>query len=142
MTHDMKPDIEHDADDPLVQAVLAESEFAAQTKAAVLHEEGIEAFVFPAERAWTGGLAIAPSGMGVPVWVKQSDLDRAKSALNQRIADSVDLDWNEVDVGEAESNDTTSPPEATVVTVLVRAGFAIAVAIVALAIYVAIVAVM
>ena len=108
MKHDMTPDIQADKNDPLVQAVVAPSEFAAQTKAAVLQDEGIEAFVFSAERSWTGGLGISPSGAGVPVWVRRSMLERAQSALQQRIADSVDLDWDEVDVGEPETADAES----------------------------------
>ena len=134
MTHSMKPDIEADRDDPLVQVAVAETEFAAQTKAAVLHDEGIDAFVFSAERAWTGGLAIASTSPGVPVWVKESDLERAKSTLNQRIADSVDLDWDEVDVGEPEQLDT-SPPTSTLLALLTRGGFVIAGLIILLAIY-------
>ncbi len=128
VTNDLRPDLERDQDNPLVQAALAESEFAAQTKAAVLQDEGIEAFVFPAERSWTGGLAIAPSGGGVPVWVRKSDLERAKGALTRVIADSVDLNWDEVDVGEPEHEVNSSRTPKVLLQVIVVLGAIIAVA--------------
>jgi hypothetical protein len=94
----------HDSDDPLVEAAVAETEFAAQTKAAVLRDAGIDAIVFAAERSWTGGVGISPARRGVPVWVRTSDLERAQAALKQVIADSVDIDWDEVDLGEPEGD--------------------------------------
>jgi len=129
MTHDLKPDIEIDnKNDPLVQAAVAQSEFGAQTKAAVLQDEGIEAFVFLAERGWTGGLGISPSGPGVPVWVRKSDLQRAQDALKQRVEDSVDLDWNEVDVGEPEAMDDTPLVPSPVLKTIITLGWLVAVA--------------
>lgn len=88
----------------LVPAVFVDNEFAAQTKAEVLRSEGIDAFVFAAERIWTGGLGFPGYDQNVPVLVKREDVERARRILEQRIADSVDLDWDEVDVGEREDN--------------------------------------
>lgn len=137
MTHDMTPDIERvNPNDPLVRAATAESEFAAQTKAAVLQDEDIDAFVFPAERSWTGGIGIAPSGGGVPVWVKRSDLERAQDALKQRVADSVDLDWDDVDVGEPEGvNAGSSPTSKAALKTIVRLGWVVAAAIIVLMLF-------
>ena len=78
------------------------TEFGAQTKAAVLKSEGIDAFVFSHGSSWIGGDNPAVAPHGIEVWVRLEDFDRAKMLVQQRIADSVDLDWDEVDVGERE----------------------------------------
>jgi len=131
----MNPNEAH-RDDELVIAAEGATEFEAQTKAVLLKDEGIEAFVFPAERAWTGGLAIGPNVRGVPVWVRKGDLERAASALKQRIADSVDLDWSEVDVGEMESDSADHPSRGTTgVQWLARFGWTVAALIILLLIY-------
>ena len=88
----------------LVPAVVVDDEFAAETKAEVLRSEGIEAFVFAGERSWTGNMGIPGYAQQVPVLVKREDVDRAREILERRIADSVDLDWDEVDVGEREDS--------------------------------------
>ncbi len=81
----------------LVTLRNAESEFQAGILVAVLQEAGIEAFAF-------GGVTAAmPLGQRitpVAVQVRQVDLERATEALKQNASDSVDLDWDEVDVGE------------------------------------------
>lgn len=128
------PNPTSDPDNPLVQAIMAESEFAAQTKAAVLEDEGIETYVFAAERSWTGGLSLDPLQNGVPVWVRQSDLERAKHILAQRIADSVDLDWDEVDVGEPEGELPDAPASVNFSRLIAILGWIAGVAIVLLAI--------
>ena len=121
----------------LAPAALGADEFEAQTKAAVLKAEEIDAFVFPAARAWTGGIGLSETAQGVPVWVKREDLERAKEVLRQRIEDSVDLDWDEVDVGERE--DTLPLRPVTHIPLLAKAGFALAAAIVITAAVVAII---
>lgn len=126
----------NDPDDPLVHAVLAESEFAAQTKAALLQDEGIDAYVFAGAQSWTGGLPLGLSTDGVPVWVRKSNLEQAKNILTQRIADSVDLDWDEVDVGEMEPADTgNSAGESGLLQLVVKFGWLIGVVIVLLGVY-------
>jgi hypothetical protein len=68
---------------------------------AVLEDAGIDAFAFGAAQ-----MAFPYNGPlnGVPVQVRQADLERAKAALSQNVADSVDLDWDEVDVGQREDD--------------------------------------
>jgi hypothetical protein len=88
------------ASDDLVTLTTRPTEFEANTLVAVLQEAGIEAFAF-------GIPALTPLGMrigGCPVQVRQADLDRAKRAISQNVADSVDIDWDEVDVGQREDN--------------------------------------
>lgn len=94
--------------DQLAEAFSAKSEFEAQVKAAVLKAEGVEAFVFPGATAWMGGMEVL--GKPIPVWVRRSDVDRAMGILAQATAESVDLDWNEVDVGEEERTEATAYP--------------------------------
>lgn len=84
----------------LVTVASAPTDFEAQTKAAVLESEGIEAFVFTAAHFWTGGVGFGLEHKCVRVWVRRRDVDRAREILSQRIADSIDVDWDEVDVGE------------------------------------------
>ncbi len=45
---------------------------------------------------------MSPTARGAFVLVKRQDADQARQILEQRIDDSVDLDWDEVDVGERE----------------------------------------
>ena len=94
-----------DKTDELVVAVSAMSEFEANTKAIVLREAGIDAWVMPGDRAWSGAAGNMTSTKGVPVWVRSHDLDTARKALESQIADSVDIDWEEVDVGEMAEED-------------------------------------
>ena len=87
----------------LVPAAFAHDEFEAHTKATVLKSEGIDAFVFAAERMWLGiGLPQGVDARGVPVMVRRQDAEQARVLLEKKIADSVDLDWEEVDLGERE----------------------------------------
>jgi hypothetical protein len=58
----------------------------------------IDAFAFGTVTGASMGMGILP----VPVQVRAADLQRAQAALKQNVADSVDLDWDEVDVGERE----------------------------------------
>ncbi|MHC4415695.1 MAG: hypothetical protein ACYS0G_10455 [Planctomycetota bacterium] len=90
--------------DPIDLAVvaIAATEFEAQTKAAVLRGEGIEAVVARNAPSWTGHVPISATARGASVLVRQDELERARHVLQQVIADSVDLDWNQVDVGERE----------------------------------------
>ncbi len=81
----------------LVTVSSTPTEFEAHTIVAVLREAGIEAFAFGTSG---GSLPLGGVITSVPVQVRQSDLHRARLALRQNVADSVDLDWDEVDVGE------------------------------------------
>ncbi len=88
--------------DDLEPIAQTDTEFEAQTKAAVLRAEGIECAVVHNAPSWTGQMSLSPTGRGAFVLVKHQDVDRARKILQQRIDDSVDLDWDEVDVGERE----------------------------------------
>ncbi len=91
---------------PNDMAVVATTatEFEAQTKAAVLRSEGIDCTVTRNAPSWTGHVSISPTAWGATVWVRRHDLQSALGVLHQAIADSVDLDWDEVDVGEREDD--------------------------------------
>ncbi len=88
--------------DDLEPVAATETEFEAQTKAVVLRAEGIECAVVHNAPSWTGQMSLSPTGRGAFVLVKRQDADQARKILQQRIDDSVDLDWDEVDVGERE----------------------------------------
>ncbi len=88
--------------DDLEPVATTETEFEAQTKAVVLRSEGIECAVVHNAPSWTGQMSLSPTGRGAFVLVKRQDADQARKILEQRIDDSVDLDWDEVDVGERE----------------------------------------
>ena len=125
------PEPGHDAgpDGPAL-VVSTPTEFEAQTKAALLRDEGIDAMVQPVAPSWTGGVSISPASRGASVWVRAADLDRARAVLETRIADSVDLDWDEVDVGEREDSLPLTPVGR--MPLLIRVGLALLAAIVAL----------
>ena len=91
------------ANDIAVVAVT-ETEFEARAKAAVLESEGIRAMVTTNAPSWTGQMPVSPTARGASVLVNCEDLDRARSLLRQVVEDSVDLDWDEVDVGEREDD--------------------------------------
>ncbi len=100
------------------------SEFEAHTLVAVLREEGIEAHAFAAMHA---SLPLGQRHFGVPVQVRRADLERARTALEKNATDSVDLDWDEVDVGEREDHLPLTPVNR--MPLLARIGFAVAVAV-------------
>ena len=91
----------HEDPDELVTLTTRPTEFEANVLVAVLEEAGIEAFAFGAMRA---ALPLSERLTSVPVQVRRRDLEQAKAALAQNVADSVDLDWDEVDVGERDDN--------------------------------------
>ncbi len=88
----------------LAVVAITETEFEAQTKAAVLRDNGIEAVVTNNAPSWSGRVAISRGEVGASVLVRASDLSRAREILDRAIADSVDLDWDEVDVGKREDD--------------------------------------
>ena len=92
------------SDEDLAVVLTAETEFEAETKAEALRARGIQAGVTRNAPSWTGHVSISPTARGASVVVQRDDLERARTILKQVIADSVDIDWDEVDVGEREDN--------------------------------------
>lgn len=90
----------------LARVTHTATEFEAHTKAAVLHEEGIDAHVICDAPTWTGHLSLGRNEFVASVWVRREDLEVAQHILTQNVADSVDIDWDDIDVGrpEDESN--------------------------------------
>ena len=89
--------------------VRVPSEFEAHTIAAILHESGIEATVTPGAPSWTGQVALSPAAQGSAVVVRTADLQRARTVLRDSDRDSIDLDWDEVDVGDRDDNLPLTP---------------------------------
>ena len=92
-------------------------------------------------------MALSPAISGVLVQVRQADLERAKAALKQNVADSVDLDWSEVDLGKPEDDVPIAHPHQRpglrrAMPWIVRLGFFVAVAIVIIMLAAGIVSVM
>jgi hypothetical protein len=112
----------------LAVVVTVASEFEAEAKAEVIRARGIEAAVTRNAPSWTGHLSISPTAVGASVLVHREDLERARSLLEQVISDSVDIDWDEIDVGQREDDlplhrVNRMPP-------LARVAFALAVALI------------
>jgi len=93
------------ANDPdiLVPLTSARSEFEAETIAESLRAQGIPAEVF-GTAARTGQWEFGINN-DVKIMVRRADVDRAGEVLRAVKADSVDVDWSEVDIG--------APPEGT-----------------------------
>ena len=102
---------EEEASD-LVTLTTAETPFEAHTVVMVLKNAGIEAAAY--DKADAGfGFSLSPGVKSVPVQVRREDLERARDALKTNISDSVDLDWDEVELGEREDNLPLTAPGRT-----------------------------
>lgn len=95
MTHD-------DDQSDLARVAQTATEFEAHAKAAVLHEEGIDAKVICDSPSWTGQIGLGHHESIASVWVRREDLEAATLALEQIIADSIDIDWDDINVGQPE----------------------------------------
>jgi hypothetical protein len=113
----------------LAVVATADSEFEAETKAEVLRARGLKAMVTRNAPSWTGHLSINPRARAAAVLVHRDDLERATAMLKQVIADSVDIDWDEIDVGERA--DDLPLHKVNRMPILAMASFAVAVAIIA-----------
>lgn len=85
----------------LVELTSARTEFEAETIAETLRSEGIPAEVFGLSSRvaqWELGINTAQK-----IMVRRQDVVRANEVLKANKADSVDLDWDEVDVGQPTS---------------------------------------
>lgn len=88
-------------EDKLVTLAQVKSEFEANMLVAVLADAGVEAFAFGGAYS---AIPLSSRFLRVPVQVRESDLEVAKATIAKNIADSVDLDWDEVDVGERDDS--------------------------------------
>jgi hypothetical protein len=95
----------------------------------VIRARGIEATVTRNAPSWTGHASISPTAFGASVLVHREDLERARALLEQVISDSVDIDWDEIDVGQRE--DDLPLHKVSRVPPLAKVSFAVALAIVA-----------
>lgn len=85
----------------LVELMTVPNEIEAGVIRAVLSAEGIDSWMHMAPGMSIGVLA-ATTFMPTTIKVRQDDLERANAALDKNREDSIDLDWNEVDVGQPE----------------------------------------
>lgn len=91
----------------LVELTSARTEFEAETIAETLRSEGIPAEVFGlSSRVAQWELGINTSQK---IMVRRQDLVRAAEVLKANKVDSVDLDWDEVDVGKPTPDMVVSP---------------------------------
>jgi hypothetical protein len=95
----MIEDHDHDDQDELATLLTAVTAFEAHTIVSVLKEAGVEAVAYDDGAATLGFVA---GVAGVPVQVRAHELERAKAVLKANVADSVDIDWDEVELGERE----------------------------------------
>ncbi|MEL7484231.1 MAG: hypothetical protein AAFN41_07735 [Planctomycetota bacterium] len=87
--------------DTLIPVADAPGHAAAHAMASALRDAGLQAFVFDTARTtlqWDAPAIIAP----YQVHVRRADAEQAASILRDNRDESVDIDWNEVDVGEPE----------------------------------------
>jgi hypothetical protein len=96
--------------DQMVTLTTAATEYAANITVVVLADAGIEAKAFGGlTTVLPGVFGGAPSVFGVPVQVRLGDLEQAKAALTANKRDSVDIDWDLVEVGEREDQSPLTP---------------------------------
>ena len=89
--------------------LVATSEFAANAIVVVLADAGIEARAFGSIQGGLGfPLGQHVSGWGTPVQVRSCDAAEARRILDQAKQDSLDIDWDAIDIGTFEG--TTATP--------------------------------
>ena len=97
--------------DQLVTITTATSEFTAHILISILEDAGVQAFTFGSTGTTLGvaGQSTNPR-WGAPVQVRRADLDTAREILLANRRDSIDIDWNQVDVGTESRIDDGSTP--------------------------------
>ncbi|QOJ01493.1 MAG: DUF2007 domain-containing protein [Phycisphaeraceae bacterium] len=91
----------------LVELCTAVTAFEAETIVNALRAGGVEATVFNAAfQSMMGGV---PIGEPVKVMVRACDEAEARAVLATSKEDSIDIDWNEVDVGEMPEDPEEQP---------------------------------
>jgi hypothetical protein len=114
----------------LVVIASAKTEFEAHAIVAILEDAGIKASAFGLIRQ---ALPLDTRFTHVPVQVRAEDAQRARQVLRQNVSDSVDLDWDEIDVGEREDQAPLSSERT--LSPLARAALAIAVVLLVVVIF-------
>jgi hypothetical protein len=84
----------------LITVATPQSEVEAQVLVDALNDAGIKAVAFASA---TGGTALPFPG-GVAVQVPEADVDRAKAIIADVGTEGAQIDWDNVDVGEAEGD--------------------------------------
>ena len=93
----------------LVTLIAPQTEFEANILAIVLRDHGIDAFVFAAP-AIGMGVNLSCGTIGVPLQVRQEDVAIAKQVLLDNKRNSIDIDWDELELsGSDELQDTCRP---------------------------------
>lgn len=81
----------------LVTLIVPQSEFEANLLAIVLHDHGIDAVVFSSAHLGTG-VPLSHGRFGVPLQVCREDVEEARQILLENRRDSVDIDWDELEL--------------------------------------------
>ncbi|MEM7227854.1 MAG: hypothetical protein AAF432_03470 [Planctomycetota bacterium] len=118
----------HEDPDDLVTIVTTETEFEAESLAVVLRDAGIDAFTFGSSFS---ALPVQQHWNRVPLQVRRRDAERAKARLDRVKQDSVDIDWDSVDLGERDDDRPLTPVDH--VPILARIGLYVGIAIMLLA---------
>ncbi|MCA9289289.1 MAG: hypothetical protein KDA05_11925 [Phycisphaerales bacterium] len=95
--------------DDLVVLTSAASELQAGLWISVLESHGIRG-VSPGSAATTLRWEVGSTDP-YRLFVRRADVDRAREVLDNQRSDSIDIDWNEVDVGESAEVDEAAPPD-------------------------------
>ena len=94
------------APDDLVTVVSTATPFEAHTLASVLQDAGVDAVVMGAT-PWAG-VPLDQSSRAT-VQVRREVAERARLVLEANVSDSIDIDWDEIDVGEREDTLPLTP---------------------------------
>jgi hypothetical protein len=81
----------------LVTLIVPPSEFEANLLAIVLRDHGIDVFVFASAHLGIG-VPLSHGRFGVPMQVRREDVEEARQILLDNRRDSVDIDWDELEL--------------------------------------------
>jgi len=80
----------------LVTLVSPQTEFEANILAIVLRDNGIDAFVFGSSGSGMG-VSFSSGGLGIPLQVREEDVEHARQVLLDNKRHSIDIDWDELE---------------------------------------------
>ena len=81
----------------LVTLAAPPTEFEANLLAVVLRDHGIDAFVFAAPASGIG-VPFCSGTLGISLQVKSEDVEEARRVLASNKRDSIDIDWDELEL--------------------------------------------